>query len=212
MSFEVTANVEVDPNSRGALRIAYRDLVGHQPDRRWSVATLQDKIAAHKATLKAQADREAQAEREREAARIEREARIVRRGEWDVFAKTYRNSEDEDDQRYARAARWAQSIIENHEKVATELAEKFASDPAYTMSWGMTYFSHAADYKYALEVKKGFENGATAAGLASYFTRDLLHKAAYPARSTSPTSNLVEQEELRAVTKLVGYLDGTEFF
>jgi len=53
---------------------------------------------------------------------------------------------------------------------------------------------------------------ATAKGLVEYITRDMRHKAGFPERSTSPTSNLVGQEELRAVTKLVGYLDGSEYF
>jgi len=61
-------------------------------------------------------------------------------------------------------------------------------------------------------VRDYFENGITEAGMLDAARSAMMQKAKYPARSTSPTSNLTEQEELVAWTKVVGYMDGSEYF
>jgi len=188
----------------------YSELTHRPVDRRWKESTLAAKVAELEEQVRKAAAEEARKERTAQVAEEMRQARIKGRGPWEEFAKLYRR--DDSKGALARAVGWAIRVIEQHEEMTAKLAEEFAKNPLHTMSWGMTYVSHAADYRAALGLKEMFEAGATVEDMLSATMRGMRHKASYPARSTNPMSNLCEQEELRATTKLVGYLEGSEYF
>lgn len=194
------------------LETRYFELTRQRADRRWKPATLAAKVAELEENVRRAAAEKARREKEEAIAEEMRQSRIAARGSFEEFARKNRNSEREDYARLARAVGWAERVMEEHNRLTTKLSEDFASDPLRTMEWGMTYVAHAADYQVANDLKAMFEHGTTVHGMVSTLTRDLRHKASYPARSTNPMSNLCEQEKLRAINKLLGYLDGSEYF
>jgi hypothetical protein len=190
----------------------YNELTRQPVDRRWKESTLAAKVAEEEERKARREAEEARKEREAAVAEQMRQSRIAARGDFADFGKNFRRSEREDYQRLARAANWAQGVLEKHEEMTADLTERFTKDPAYAMSWGMEYFQHAADYSVAKDLKSMFEHGVNVQSMLNDFNRALRHKASYPARSSSPVSNLMDQETLRALTKVVGYLDGSEYF
>jgi hypothetical protein len=190
----------------------YSELTRQPVDRRWKERTLAAKVAEEEERIARREAAEAEKAREEQIAEQMRQSRISARGDFADFGKNFRRSEREDYHRLARAANWAQGVLEKHEEMTADLTERFAKDPAYAMSWGMEYFQHAADYSVAKDLKSMFEHGVSTQSMLADFTRAMRHKSAYPSRSTSPVSNLVDQETLRALTKVVGYLDGSEYF
>lgn len=140
--------------------------------------------------------------------KLEREKRIKERGSFETFVENFSGRDDQTEEAaLARAVRWAIRIIESHEEISSKLARKFAENPGDTMSWGMEYFCHAADYAQAMLLKQLFEEGIGVMDMADYLLQEIKRKASFPKRSTSPAANIYEQEELRATTTLFGYLD-----
>lgn len=195
-----------------ALATRYRELTKRSIDGRWTERTLALKVEeAEKAAAEA-AEIQAQRQAEAEEAQANTDARIARRGPAEKFAKESRRSEDEGESRLARAVGWALNVVADHEAKSAKFAKDFAENPAYAMQWSGQYFDHAARYQAAREVLNYFENGITTHDLLCVAMREVMMKAGSPQRSTSPTSNLIEQDLLSAWTKVVGYLNGTEFF
>ena len=192
------------------LATRYSELTRQPVDRRWKESTLAAKVAeaeAQKARAEARAKEE---ERQQQVAEQMRQSHIAAGGDFAEYANLRRREGEKGN--LARAVNWAQGVLEKHEEVTADMTARFAKDPAYAMSWGMEYFQHAADYAVAKDLKSMFEHGVNVQSMLNDFNRALRHKASYPSRSTSPTSNLVDQETLRALTKVVGYLDGSEYF
>ena len=198
--------------TREELQNTFQAEVSAKLDYRWKESTLVAKIEEARENAAVAAKQKAEREEKERVAEEMRQARIAARGDFATFAKEFRRSERDDYAALARAVGWAQRVLEQHEKTTAEMAEKFAKDPAYAMSWSMGYFEHAANYSVAQDLKRMFEGGATVKGMIDHTNRAVRQKAVYPARSTSPVSNLMEQEQLRAMTKLLGYLDGSEYF
>ena len=194
------------------LTARYVELTRQRPDRRWKESTLAAKVAEVEADLAEQARLTAEKEAAKEAARIERETRIEARGPFDEFAAASNRFKDLEEGRLVRVCVWAKSVIDQRELFAAEFAKAFADNPQYAMSWSGKYFQHASELQVAVTVRDYFENGITEAGMLDAARSAMMQKAKYPARSTSPTSNLTEQEELVAWTKVVGYMDGSEYF
>lgn len=192
------------------LTTRYMELTKTRPDRRWKTETLAQKVA-EKEEQKARYEAE-EARKAKEAAVAEqmRQSRIAARGDFAEYANLRRREGEKGN--LARAVNWAVGVLEKHEEVTAKMADRFAKDPAYAMGWSLEYFKHAADYSVAKDLKSMFEHGVAVENMLYDFNRALRHKASYPSRSTSPTSNLVDQETLRALTVVVGYLDGSEFF
>jgi len=93
--------------------------------------------------------------------------------------------------------------------------DKFKSeldkDPAYALSWGLTAFQSAARLKVANMLVEAFSprEGAheyTVANAVGHLTDRVMSKARYPAQSTSPTSNLMEQYEAAAYAEALDEL------
>ena len=84
-------------------------------------------------------------------------------------------------------------------------------DPAYALSWGLTAFQAAARLKVANMLVEAFSprEGAheyTVANAVSHLTDRVMGLARYPAQSTSPTSNLMEQYEAAAYAEALDEL------
>lgn len=83
---------------------------------------------------------------------------------------------------------------------------KFQEDPSYALSWGNDTFRAAAELKIAKQILAALEHSATLENIRSTLTNRMLNMAKYPAQSTSPTSNLIEQYELAACASIVSQL------
>jgi hypothetical protein len=88
---------------------------------------------------------------------------------------------------------------------------ELSKDPAYALSWGLTAFQSAARLKVANMLVEAFTSreGAheyTVANAVGHLTDRVMSKARYPAQSTSPTSNLMEQYEAAAYAEALDEL------
>jgi CHASE3 domain sensor protein len=90
-----------------------------------------------------------------------------------------------------------------------KFAEDFAKDPAYALSWSNDTFKIAAELKILQQIIAALGEdgeGCTQADIQSTMMDRVLHKSKYPAQSTSPTSNLIEQYELAACAEILSGL------
>lgn len=88
-----------------------------------------------------------------------------------------------------------------------KFAQDFAKDPAHALSWGTDTFQAAAKLKVLKQIIAALEGGeANLDNIRSTLMDRVLHRAKYPAQSTSPTSNLIEQYELSACADLLSDL------
>jgi hypothetical protein len=103
--------------------------------------------------------------------------------------------------------------IKSATKDIEEYAAKVLKDPAHALSWGSGAFEAAATIKVWSEVKQWLAAAEERKGdltpetvvakIVEQMTREALRGALYPARSTSVTSNLMEQEVLAARARLL---------
>jgi hypothetical protein len=98
---------------------------------------------------------------------------------------------------------------------AQEAIDKFKADldkdPSHALTWGLDAFQNAARLKVASMLVYGFtpREGTSTCTIqeAREFLMDrVMNKARYPAQSTSPTSNLMEQYEAAAYTEALDVL------
>lgn len=79
---------------------------------------------------------------------------------------------------------------------------KVQHDAAYALSWSNSVFHAAAKERVYKQVIASIKDSVSEDGeldlsnIIGMVTDRVLHKAKYPAQSTSPTSNLIEQYEL----------------
>lgn len=94
------------------------------------------------------------------------------------------------------------------QKRLDKFTESFAKDPAYALSWGTDAFQAAAKLRVLKQILTALDEGnATAENIRSTMMDRVLHKSKYPAQSTSPTSNLIEQYELAACAEILADLE-----
>jgi len=97
-----------------------------------------------------------------------------------------------------------QSQVDSTQAKLDKFAEDFAKDPAYALSWGNDTFANAARLRVLKQIVAALEEGtATADNIRDTMMDRILHKSKYPAQSTSPTSNLIEQYELAACAEIL---------
>ena len=100
-----------------------------------------------------------------------------------------------------------QNQVESCQTKLDKFAIDFAKDPAYALSWGNETFASAAKIRVLKQIVAALENGdATLDNIRSTMMDRVLHKSKYPAQSTSPTSNLIEQYELAACADILSDL------
>lgn len=179
------------------LRNEYAHRFGRYPNRNWKRETIEEKLREDRQREAEEQRRRAEAQAELDRLAAEREQRAAERRTLAEFADNFDRDLIAADYPLWHAARWANDVLEGHENIARYLGEKFAKDPAHTMEWGDQYFTRAAHWKVALDFKDVFENGLSKQEIVDTFTREVLRRAASSSRSTSATSNLME-DRLRA--------------
>ncbi len=101
-----------------------------------------------------------------------------------------------------------QNQVESCQARLDKFAAEFAKDPAYALSWGNETFAAAAKMRVLKQIVAALEDGnATLDNIRSTMMDRVLHKSKYPAQSTSPTSNLIEQYELAACAEILSDLE-----
>jgi hypothetical protein len=112
------------------------------------------------------------------------------------------------------------SAIESCQHTLGRFHAAIDADPSSAMSWGMDAFRAAAMLKVqtiVLRTLRAADDDAipdvtranAVASLTKEFTASILSDARHPARSTSPTSNLMEQEIIGAKAK---WVDDSQFW
>lgn len=102
-----------------------------------------------------------------------------------------------------RFQRKIDSCVESIEKFKEDLT----SDPAHALSWSNSTFKVAATLNVLRQVNHDLESGTTVDDLKRGITNRIMHRSRYPAQSTSPTSNLIEQYELSALSEILSDLE-----
>lgn len=108
-------------------------------------------------------------------------------------------------EKFDRLVRLTDRRIEEARDTLAAFAAKLTEHPDHTLTWGMEAFRAAASFKVNAIVKQWLDAAADDANdnvtpenvvekITEHFTRDALSAARNPSRSTSPTSNLMEQE------------------
>lgn len=113
-----------------------------------------------------------------------------------------------------KAAAWHRLATREKERadgILARFAEKFASDPMRAFEWSQDAFQAAAVseatstlLRYVDSLAEGKESDdEIGERIAEWLRSEVLRMAKYPPRSTSPQSNLVEQEKLAAYARLL---------
>jgi hypothetical protein len=111
----------------------------------------------------------------------------------------------------AKALKKFTAIAEAAQAQIDKFKVELDKDPAYALSWGNGVFQSAARLKVASMLVYGFTptEGApvyTVEQAIEFLTDRVMSKARYPAQSTSPTSNLMEQYEAAAYAEALDEL------
>lgn len=111
----------------------------------------------------------------------------------------------------AKALKKFTAIAANSQAKIDKFKEELSKDPAHALSWGTGVFQAAATLKvaqmlvYAFTEREG-ENMCTIEQARETMMDRVMNKARYPAQSTSPTSNLMEQYEAAAYAEALDEL------
>ena len=102
-------------------------------------------------------------------------------------------------------------------KAKKKFIEEFEKDAAYTLSWSTETFSKAAQERVIKSVLSLIEEGLAKEGVSNEEIMEVVSRVAnaavikgamYPARSTSPVSNIMATEELSAWANIVERING----
>ena len=98
-----------------------------------------------------------------------------------------------------------ESNITAYQESLDKFVEKFKADPSYALSWSTGTFQTAAQLNVAKMVLAALtaETPCSMQAIKETLMDRVLHKSKYPAQSTSPCSNLIEQYELAAYAELL---------
>lgn len=137
-------------------------------------------------------------EAEREA---NREARGTDAAEW---LKNFQlDRENKDDWPLWHLMEKAVGDARRYGKDLKDFRERLDRDPVHAMDWSYGFFESVARMSVAKEVIHHFEAGVSYEDIASTLERDVLRRARSPQHSTSPTSNLMEEQITAAKARLL---------
>jgi hypothetical protein len=111
----------------------------------------------------------------------------------------------------AQALKKFTAIAEQARAKIDKFQAEFSKDPAHALTWSNGVFQSAARLKianmlvYAFTPREG-ETAYTIKQARDTLLDRVLNKARYPAQSTSPTSNLMEQYEAAAYAEALDEL------
>jgi hypothetical protein len=111
----------------------------------------------------------------------------------------------------AKALKKFTAIAEQAQESIDKFKEQLDKDPAHALSWGLDAFHNAARLRVANMLVYGFtpKDGSpvyTVEQARDFLTDRIMSKARWPAQSTSPTANLMEQYEAAAYTEALDEL------
>ena len=110
----------------------------------------------------------------------------------------------------AQALKRFTAMAEQAQAHCDKFAADFAKDPSHALSWGLNVFQNAARLKVAQMMINAFaeerEHKCTIEDARETLMDRVMNKARYPAQSTSPTSNLMEQYEAAAYAEALDVL------
>lgn len=111
----------------------------------------------------------------------------------------------------AKALKKFTAMAEQAQAKIDKFQAEFSKDPAHALTWGLDAFQSAARLKVAQMLVAAFtpRDGSqdyTVEQAIGYLTDRVMSKARYPAQSTSPTSNLMEQYEAAAYAEALDEL------
>lgn len=92
------------------------------------------------------------------------------------------------------AAKFLSRRLESARADIAEFAAKLVADPVHAMGWSDDAFKAAAKVKVFSLVEASLANGASPEDIAKWGVNAAIRAARDPARSSSPTSNIMEQE------------------
>lgn len=100
-----------------------------------------------------------------------------------------------------------QRHLESTQATIERFKEKLNEDPHHALSWSLDAF-HASSKAWVLkDCINHLERGVSAKDLKQILVGVVINKGRYPAQSTSPTSNLIEQYDLAAASEIVSDLE-----
>jgi hypothetical protein len=111
----------------------------------------------------------------------------------------------------AKALKKFTAIAEQAQEQIDKFKAALDKDPAHALSWGLDAFHNAARLQVASMLVYGFtpKEGSpvyTVEQAREFLMDRVLNKARWPAQSTSPTSNLMEQYEAAAYAEALDEL------
>jgi len=100
-----------------------------------------------------------------------------------------------------------QRQVEAQQERINKFKLELDKDPAHALTWGLEAFRSAATLKVLNQIVAALEAGdADVDNIKATLMDRVLHRSKYPAQSTSPTSNLMEQYELSACAEILSDL------
>jgi hypothetical protein len=111
----------------------------------------------------------------------------------------------------AKALKKFTAMAEQAQAKIDKFQADFSKDPAHALTWGLDAFQAAARLRVANMLVYGFTPTEvfpvyTVEQAREFLMDRVLSKARYPAQSTSPTSNLMEQYEAAAYAEALDEL------
>lgn len=142
-----------------------------------------------------------------------RKARIETRGTAASFFAKYESNDPsvasiEDGKFFGRMLSRAYGDIEDLAKTKKRFDEKFEFGPIYAMQWSGDLFEFSAKAALANELINMFDHGSSKASIIRAIVSDLKRRSLnLTSRSTSPTSNLIDDAMIQAHAKFLDGLD-----
>ena len=100
-----------------------------------------------------------------------------------------------------------QRQVSSQEASIAKFKAEMDKDPAHALTWSLDAFRSAATLKVLNQIVASLEAGhADVDNIKATLMDRVLHRSKYPAQSTSPTSNLMEQYELSACAEILSDL------
>jgi hypothetical protein len=104
-----------------------------------------------------------------------------------------------------------QSQIAQCQASLDKFSVDFAKDPVHALSWSIGAFEKAARLRVLQQIALALAEGhGNLDDIRSTLMDRILHRSKYPAQSSSPTSNLIEQYELAACASVLSDLQYVE--
>lgn len=177
------------------VRQAYRRFTGNRPDGRWSELRLRDEVGALIVRLEAAEQKRAAEEAKAAADKAARAVVSASRGDFVEFSKkAYGTTLDGDEAKLAHAAYVSLNQKASAEKQIAKFATEVVANPSYALSWSLDQFKHAARIEIANRFQEMVEAGHSLEVIKAEVIKQAMQLASTSSRSTSPTSNLMEDE------------------